>query len=254
MTCQGRARRSVFPPEVRAQVIALACSLPKEKGIALSRWSLAEIVKRLLMWHIAGTLRKSTVWRWLQTDTLKPWRFHSWQHILHPQKFLERARPVLEVSAKAVELLRHGLWAVGVDEKPSIQARQLAKKPVSSRPGQPVHGAPRYQRQGALPLFAGVSVADGDKYGQTSERKRFSDVQSFLRQVIFPDALRRKVHTVILILDNGSTHAPTQLENGMQEQVRLNNWPLTIKMLWLPTTASWLDQIAIWVRACSGNC
>jgi hypothetical protein len=228
-------------------VIALACSLPKEKGIALSRWSLAEIVKRLLMWHIAVTLSKSTVWRWLQTDTLKPWRFHSWQHILDPQKFLERARPVLEVSAKAVELLRNGIWAVGVDEKPSIQARQLAQKPVSSRPGQPVHGAPRYQRQGALHLFAGVSVADGYKYGQTSERKRFSDVQSFLRQVIFPEALRRKVHTVILILDNGSTHAPKQLENGMQEQVRLNNWPLTIKVLWLPTNASWLDQIEIWV-------
>jgi len=246
MTCQGRERRSVFPPEVRAQVIALACSLPKEKGIALSRWSLAEIVKRLLMLQIAVTLSKSTVWRWLQTDKLKPWRFHSWQHILDPQKFLERARPVLEVYEKAVELLRNGIWAVCVDEKTSIQARQLEQKPVSSRPGQPVHVAPRYKRQGALHLFAGVSVADGYKYGQTSERKRFSDFQSFLLQVIFPEALRRKVHTLILILDNGSTHAPKQLENWMQEQVRLNNWPLTIKVLWLPTNASWLDQIEIW--------
>jgi hypothetical protein len=26
----------------------------------------------------------------------------------------------------------------------------------------------------------------------------------------------------------------------------LHNWPLTIQMLWLPTNASWLDQIKTW--------
>jgi hypothetical protein len=106
--------------------------------------------------------------------------------------------------------------------------------------------APHYQRQGALQLFAGLSVTDGCKYGQTSERKRFIDFQSFLLRVIFPEALRRMAHTLILILDNGTTHAPKQLENWLQEQVRSNNWPLTIKVLWLPVNASWSDQIEIW--------
>jgi hypothetical protein len=50
------------------------------------------------------------------------------------------------------------------------------------------------------------------------------------------------VLTVILILDNGPTHAPKKLENWLQEKVRLNNWPLTIKVLWLATNASWLDS------------
>jgi transposase len=195
---------------------------------------------------IASTISTSTVWRWFRADKLKPWRFHNWQHILDPQKFLERARPVLEVYEKAVELLHNGIWDVCVDEKTSIQARQLEQEPVAAKPGQPIHVAPRYKRQGALQLFAGLSVADGCKYGQTSERKRFIDFQSFLLQAIFPEALRRKVHTLILILDNGTTHAPKQLENWLQEQVRLNNWPLTIKVLWLPTNASWLDQIEIW--------
>jgi hypothetical protein len=44
---------------------------------------------------------------------------------------------------------------------------------------------------------------------------------------------------------NGTTHPPKQLENWLQERVRLNTWPLTIKVLWLPTNASWLDQIEI---------
>ncbi|PMB43588.1 IS630 family transposase, partial [Fischerella thermalis CCMEE 5319] len=83
----------------------------------MSRWSLAEIVKRLQALQIAPAISTSTVWRWFQADKLKPWRFHSWQHILDRQKFLERARPILEVYEKAVELLRNGVWAVCVDEK-----------------------------------------------------------------------------------------------------------------------------------------
>jgi len=245
-TCPDRERRGVFPSEVRAQATALACSLPKEKGVTLSRWSLAEIAKHLLQLQAATEISTSTLCRWFAADKLKPWRYHSWQHILDPQKFLERARPVLQVYEQAAELLRKGIWAVCVDEKTSIQARQLEKEPVPAKPDQPVHVAPRYQRKGALQLFAGLSVADGRKYGQNSERKRFVDFQSFLLQVIFPEALRRKVHTLILILDNGTTHAPKQLENWLEEQVRLNDWPLTIKVYWLPTNASWLDQIELW--------
>lgn len=246
MIYPGPERPSVFPSEVRAQATALACSLPKEKGVTLSRWSLAEIVKCLLVLQIVSTVSTSTIWRWFQADKLKPWRFHNWQHILDPQKFLERARPILEVYEKAVELLRQGIWAVCVDEKTSIQARQLERAPVAAKPGHPLQIAPRYQRQGALQLFAALSVADGCKYAQTAERKRFVDFQSFLLQVIFPEALRRQVHTLILILDNGTTHAPKQLENWLQEQVRLNSWSLTVQVLWLPTNASWLDQIEIW--------
>ncbi len=32
-------RRVVFPPQVRAQVTALACSLPRQQQVPLSRWS-----------------------------------------------------------------------------------------------------------------------------------------------------------------------------------------------------------------------
>jgi transposase len=245
-TCPDRERRGVFPSEVRAQATALACSLPKEKGVALSRWSLAEIAKHLLRLQALTAISASTLCRWFAADKLKPWRYHSWQQILDPHKFLERARPVLQVYEQAAELLQEGIWAVCVDEKTSIQARQLEKEPVPAKPNQPVHVAARYQRKGALQLFAGLSVADGCKYGQTSERKRFVDFQSFLLQVILPEALRRKVHTLILILDNGTTHAPRQLEYWLEEQVRLNNWSLTIKVYWLPTNASWLDQIEIW--------
>jgi hypothetical protein len=47
-TCLGLALPGVFPPEVRAQATALACSLPKEEGQPVSRWSLETIAARLV--------------------------------------------------------------------------------------------------------------------------------------------------------------------------------------------------------------
>ena len=162
------------------------------------------------------------------------------------KNFWNEPDPSYKCTKWLVELLREGIWAVCVDEKTSIQARQLEQEPTPVKPNHPVHVAPRYKRQGALQLFAGLSVADGFKYGQTAERKRFVDFQTLLSEIIFPEALRRKVHTLILILDNGTTHAPKQLETWLQEQVRLHHWSLTIKVYWLPTNASWLDQIELW--------
>jgi hypothetical protein len=61
-----------------------------------------------------------------------------------------------------------------------------------------------------------------------------------------PEARRRQVHSVALILDNGTTHAPKQLEHWLHEQAVKHGWGLTFQIHWLPTNASWLDQIEIW--------
>jgi transposase len=235
-----------FSPEARATTTALACSLPKEQGRTLSRWSLTEIAARLVALSMVISIATSTLSRWSSSEKLKPWRYHNWQHILDPQAFLERARPVLHLYEQAKALLQQGVWVVCVDEKTSIQARQAEQAPRSTSAGHPMQVFPRYKRQGALHLFAGLSVADGCKYRQTFLRKRFVDFQAFLQQAIIPEALRRGVHTVKLILDNGTTHAPKQLEAWLQELCRTNHWPLTIEVVWLPKNASWLDQIEIW--------
>ena len=188
----------------------------------------------------------STVGRWLVAERVKPWRYHTWQHILDPQAFLERARPVLRLYERARELLKQGTWVVCVDEKTSIQAREREQAPDPAASGHPVHISAHYERRGALQLFAGLSVADGEVYGQCHLRKRFVDFQTFLVEVIILQALRRGVHTLALILDNGTTHAPKQLERWLKEQVETHGWALDIQIYWLPTNASWLDQIEIW--------
>jgi hypothetical protein len=231
---------------VLAQATALACSLPKEKGRALSRWSLAEIAAQLVTLEVVLSVATSTLWRWFQAEKLKPWRYHNWQHILDPQAFVERARPVLQLYEKAKELLLNGIWVVCVDEKTSIQAREREQTPKPAAAGRPVYISPRYKRHGALQLFAGLSVPDGAKYAQKAERKRFVDFQAFLTQVIIPEGLRRGVRVIKLVLDNGPTHAPKRLQDWLEAQIQINHWPLEIEVIWLPTNASWLDQIEIW--------
>jgi hypothetical protein len=159
---------------------------------------------------------------------------------------LERARPVLWLYGQARELLKKGIWVVCVDEKTSIQAREREQRQDPAVPGHPMHISPRYERKGALHLFGALSVADGKVYGRCRLRKRFVDFQAFLLAVIIPEALQRGVNTLTLILDNGPTHAPKQLERWLQEQIQLHGWSLSIQVYWLPKNASWLDQIEIW--------
>jgi transposase len=97
---------------------------------------------------------------------------------------------------------------------------------------------------GARHLFAGLSVADGQVYGTCRNPKCFVDFQAFVQQIIVPQALHRKVHTVALILDNGTTHASKQLEGWLQ--LLEASLPLHFQVYWLPPNASWLDQIEIW--------
>lgn len=94
--------RGVFPPQVRAQVTAAACSLPRQNRIPLARWSHAEI-RRLVAAHMPGERAPSsrTVGRWLKSERLRPWRYHNWQHLHDPEQFLLRAKPVLQLYQQA---------------------------------------------------------------------------------------------------------------------------------------------------------
>ena len=90
-------------------------------------------------------------------------------------------------------------------------------------------------------------MANGEVYGVYRDRKCFVDFQSFIEETIIPEALNRKMHTVKLILDNGTTHAPKQLERWLQQLLIVKAGKLTFQVFWLPTNASWLDQMEIWL-------
>jgi hypothetical protein len=59
-------------------VKALACELPAESGVPLSRWSAPELAAEVVARGIVEAVSASTLRRWLADDVLKPWQHRSW--------------------------------------------------------------------------------------------------------------------------------------------------------------------------------
>jgi hypothetical protein len=231
---------------VRAQASATACSLPCQQGLPLARWSRAELVRELGKHPDLSTVSAGTLGRWLAFERIRPWRYRMWQHIHDRESFLARAKPILELYAQARSLFQAGSWVVCVDEKTSIQAREAEQAPRATTRGHARRQSPRYKRRGARHLIAALSVAEGQIFGKSSTRKRFVDFQAFISEVLVREAQRRGMHKVALIMDNGPTHAPKQLERWLSEQSQAQGWGISFEVHWLPVNASWLDQIEIW--------
>ncbi len=63
------APRRFSPIRVRAQVTAIACSLPKQCQVPLSRWSRAELARRVAQDPTLPHISASTVGRWRNRRT-----------------------------------------------------------------------------------------------------------------------------------------------------------------------------------------
>ena len=238
-TRPGPVAHAFSPSAVRAQVTVLACTLPRDTGRPLSRWSATELARAVSRRGIVRRISGATIKGWLRADRIKPWRYHSWQRPTDP-RFLERALPILTLYERAQALARKGSLIVCTDEKTSIQARQACGRTTPAYPGRPMHVPDRYQRGGAVQLFAGLLVHTGETLARCFERKRFTEFQSFLR-MLFDSVWCRRIRGLHLILDNGSTHAPKRLPAWIDSL----DLPLPVHLHWLPVNASGLDQIEI---------
>ena len=75
----GAPRR--FSSAARAQVTALACSLPRSHEVPLAHWSRADLARHVVTIPTLPTISARTIGRWLTAEQIRPWRFHSWQLI-----------------------------------------------------------------------------------------------------------------------------------------------------------------------------
>jgi hypothetical protein len=150
-TSQDGAVRRLFLHLDPALVKGLACELVAETQQPLSRQSLADITARACK-ALGKPISRSTVWRMLDTDAIKPWRYKYWIVPRDPH-FAEKAGPMLDLYA--------GMWpgqALGpkdhihsADEKTSIQARRRCHPSVSPALGRPSRIEHEYERVGSAP-------------------------------------------------------------------------------------------------------
>jgi DDE superfamily endonuclease len=241
---RDRAVRVVFPPEEVALVKAIACGLPREHGLPLSRFSRAELHRLVIERGVTGA-SASTIARWLAEDALKPWQHRSWIFPTDPA-FLERAGPVLDLYQGRWEgrMLHPGEFVICADEKPSIQARSPVHETLPPSPGsrgQRVEHA--YQRRGALTYLAALDIGRQGRrrprvFGRSETRGGIESFDRLVWQVMTkqPYASARRVFWIV---DNGSSH------RGRKSVKRLEHrWP-NLVLVHLPLHASWLNQIEI---------
>jgi len=81
----GEAVRLAFPPGVVVSIKAFACELPAELDLPLSRLSMADIRDETIRRGLVAAVGKTTLWRWLSEDAIRPWFHRTWIFPRDPQ-------------------------------------------------------------------------------------------------------------------------------------------------------------------------
>lgn len=237
---RGRVARGVFPPAQVAEVKALACELPAENNVPLSRWSGAELAREAVTRGIVAEVSGTTVWRWLTEDAIRPWNYRSWIFPRDP-KFAEKAGRILDLyqGRWEGERLHPGDLVVCADEKPSIQARHRCHPtlPTAGGSGQLVEH--EYQRTGALCYLAAWDVRRARIFDRCAPKDGIVEFDALIEQFMSVEPYR-SAQRVFVIADNGSAH------RGQRSIDRLQGaWPNLI-LVHTPVHASWLNQAEVY--------
>jgi transposase len=232
-------RPPVFTAVGRAEAVALACALPAESGVPLSRWSCPELARELAA-RCQIVVSASTVGRWLAADALKPWQHRSWISVRDPA-FAVKAARVLDLYAGlwAGERLGSNDYVICADEKTSIQARCRCHPTLPPGKARAMRVQHDYERGGALAYLAAWDVHRAQVIGRCEPATGIAPFSRLVAQVMTSEPYA-SADRVFWIVDNGSSHRGTASITRMAKA-----WP-NAHLIHLPAHASWLDQAEIY--------
>jgi transposase len=187
----------------------------------------------------------STVSTILRHADLKPHRLRYW--LRPPQTASERAEFERQVNA-FVEFYHHpptdGV-SVSLDECTGIQALERVRLPL--RVGEVERQEFQYIRHGTLDLFAALVVPTGRVFGKLYPRHTRWELVDFLKCLDhhLPEKDYGRLH---LITDNLATRNTPEVKEWLREQRG------RVVFHFLPTHASWLNQIELWFSILRRKC
>lgn len=234
----GRPR--VFTALQVAGIKALACTPPPETGLPLSRLSTTEVRNLAVAEHLVESISLATIWRWLDTDAIKPWQHRSWIFPRDPD-FVPKAGNVLDLYARMWngEPLGQDDYVISADEKSQLQALHRTHTALPPGPGRAARIEFEYVRGGTLAYFAAYDVHRGQVMGTIAEKTGIVPFMELVAQVMHTEPYA-SAHRVFWVVDNGSSH------NGAPSVARMRTaWP-TATLVHLPVHASWLNQVEIY--------
>jgi len=215
-------------------------------GNPLSRQSTSDLAKRAAE-ELGKPIGRTTVWRILDEDAIKPWQYEHW---LFPRAadFFAKAAVVLELypGYGQGERLDPFDRVISSDEKTSIQARVREEPTLQPGPGRPRRVAAKYKRGGALQYLAAWDVQQGRVMGRCEARTGIEPFGRLVKQVMEHPEYRTPhgrcdVRSVVFwVVDNGSSHrgeaAAKRLSKAYPNAVLVNT----------PVNASWLNRVEVY--------
>jgi DDE superfamily endonuclease len=228
-----------FPPLDRAVVSSIACDVVARTGNPLSRQSTTDLAQRARD-ELNKPISRTTVWRILDEDAIKPWQYEHW---IFPRaaNFFEKAAVVLD--------LYEGYWQgervdpfdriLSSDEKTSIQARIRRHATLGPAPGRRRRVEAEYERGGALQYLAAWDVQEGRVTGLCEARSGIEPFGRLVQQVMEQPAYGQ-ADRVFWVVDNGSSH------RGDASVKRMSRAYPNAILVHLPVHASWLNQVEVY--------
>ena len=237
-TLAGAVSRS-FPPLDRAIITSIACDVVARTGNPLSRQSTTDLAQRARD-ELNKPISRSTVWRILDEDAIKPWQYEHW---IFPRasNFIQKAAVVLD--------LYEGYWQgerldpfdriLSSDEKTSIQARIRRHPTLGPASGRRRRVEAEYRRGGALQYLAAWDVQEGLVMGRCEAKTGIGPFGRLVEQVM-ERPTSGSAGRVFWVVDNGSSH------RGEAAVRRLSAAYPNAILVHTPVNARWLNQVEVY--------
>ena len=244
-----RPHEPVITDEAKAWVVSLACTKPKDHGLAAELWSISGLAKFVCeRAQGAGFARlanagKSTVWRILDGCDIKPHKIGYYLEKRDPdfdrkmQEVLMVYRDVSMYQEGAVHDARpNPVYSVSVDEKPGVQAVGLTAPDLPPVPGKASTFSRDYEyvRRGTVSILGGIDLHSGHIFANVEDRHRSVEFIGLLKKIDAhypPDAVIR------VVLDNHSAHI------SKETAAYLGTRPGRFEYVHTPKHGSWLNLI-----------
>lgn len=221
-------------------VKALACELPHESGLPLSRFSIPDIKREVIRRGLVASVGETTLWRWLTEDAIRPWSHRTWIYPRDPA-FQEKANRVLDLYAGRWQgrPLTADDYVISTDEKTSIQARRRIHATLPTAAGRPMRVEHEYERKGAWAYLVAWDVRRAKIHGRCEDKTGIAPFERLVEQVMNQEPYR-SARRVFWIMDNGSSHRGERCVTRLKQR-----WP-TITVVHTPIHASWLNQVEVY--------
>ena len=244
-----RPHEAEISDEAKAWVVGIACTKPKDHGLAAELWSISALAKFVSEGaEAAGFARlanagKSTVWRILDDNDIKPHKIRYYLEKRDPD-FDRKMQEVLMVY-RDVSLYRQGaihdartepIYTVSVDEKPGVQAIGLTAPDLPPVPGKAssVGRDYEYVRHATVSILAGIDLHSGHIFADVQERHRSVEFIALLKQL---DEHYPPEGVIRVVLDNHSAHI------SKETMAYLSSRPGRFEYVHTPKHGSWLNLI-----------